>query len=103
MKKLFESGFWEEINLPQGTTQTTDSSNDHGREHADTADSRTPDVHTDDSVYTIYECHVDLDAGIRSGEIPTASTATRTSLPLSWKHVSLCLSVATGRKTTHGC
>jgi hypothetical protein len=60
MKKLFESGFWEDITLPETAAPSTASIGESGREQADQADSRTPDVHSDDSVYTVYECHCDL-------------------------------------------
>lgn len=56
MKKLFQSGFWEEIDLPD----TTITEQEIGRDHQDQADDRTADVHTDDHVYTVYECHCDL-------------------------------------------
>jgi hypothetical protein len=61
MKKLFASGFWEEIDLPTLTPYTSDSLTDPQREHLDRADDRTADVHTDDSVYTVFECHCDLE------------------------------------------
>jgi hypothetical protein len=60
MKKLFESGFWEEVELPDLTPYATDTGDDRVREHQDQADSRTPDVHTDDNVYTVLECHCDM-------------------------------------------
>ena len=60
MKKLFESGFWEKIDLPTIAAYSSDESGDRGREHMDQADDRTPDVHPDDSVYTVLECHCDL-------------------------------------------
>lgn len=60
MKKLFESGFWEEVDLPEATPYTTDTMDDRERQDRDHADSRTPDVHANDNVYTVYECHCDL-------------------------------------------
>jgi hypothetical protein len=60
MKKLFESGFWEPIELPDLTPYATDTGDDRVREYEDIADSRTADVHTDDNVYTVLECHCDL-------------------------------------------
>jgi len=60
MKKLFETGFWEEIDLPDSTPYTTDTMDDREHQNRDKADSRTPDVHADDDVYTVYECHCDL-------------------------------------------
>ena len=60
MKKLFESGFWEPLELPDLTPYATDTGDDRVRDHEDIADSRTPDVHTDDNVYTVLECHCDL-------------------------------------------
>jgi hypothetical protein len=61
MKKLFESGFWEEIDLPKVTPFASDTTDDREKEHMDTADSRSAEIHTDDSVYTVYECHVDME------------------------------------------
>jgi hypothetical protein len=60
MKKLFESGFWEAVELPDLSPYANDTGDDRVRDHMDQADSRTPDVHTDDNVYTILECHCDL-------------------------------------------
>lgn len=60
MKKLFESGFWEEVDLPEATPYTTDTIDDRERQDRDQADSRTPDTHANDNVYTVYECHCDL-------------------------------------------
>jgi len=59
MKKLFESGFWDDIPLLKNTP-LGDDSNDREHEMRDHADSRQPSVHQDDSIYTIYECHCDL-------------------------------------------
>jgi len=60
MKKLFESGFWEEIELPMSTPYSTDSVDDREHENRDQADSRSAEMHADDSVYTVYECHCDM-------------------------------------------
>ena len=60
MKKLFETGFWEEIDLPLVTPYATDTLDDREHQHRDQADSRSAETHEDDSVYTILECHVDL-------------------------------------------
>lgn len=60
MAKLFESGFWEEVELPATVPYSTDSTDDRERQHQDSADSRSAEVHSDDNVYTIYECHCDL-------------------------------------------
>lgn len=60
MKKLFETGFWEEIDLPDSTPYTTDTTDDREHQNRDKADSRSPEVHADDDVYTVYECHCDL-------------------------------------------
>lgn len=61
MKKLFESGFWEEIDLPKVTPYATDTLDDREHQHRDSADSRSAEVHNDDSVYTVYETHCDLE------------------------------------------
>lgn len=61
MKKLFASGFYDEFELLPSTPYATDTMQDREREHEDTADSRTPETHTDDNVYTIFECHCDLE------------------------------------------
>lgn len=61
MKKMFASGFWEGIDLPDVIPFAADSSGDREREFQDEADDRTADVHPTDSVYTVYECHVDLE------------------------------------------
>jgi len=61
MKKLFASGFWEEIDLPKITPYATDTLDDRERHHQDQADDRSADVHPDDAVYTVYECHCDLE------------------------------------------
>lgn len=61
MKKLFASGFWAEIDLPKVTPYATDTLDDRERHHQDEADSRSADVHPDDAVYTVYECHCDLE------------------------------------------
>lgn len=61
MKKLFESDFYEEIELPLVTPYSSDTTDDRERQHQDTADSRSADVHPDDNVYTVYECHCDLE------------------------------------------
>jgi hypothetical protein len=61
MKKLFESGFWREIELQKVTPMVSDDSGAEARRDEDTADSRSPEVHQDDSLYTVYECHVDLE------------------------------------------
>jgi hypothetical protein len=59
MRKLFESGFWEEIDLPDVQPYVSEHSTDE-REFEDTADDRSPEVHSKDNVYTVYECHCDL-------------------------------------------
>ena len=61
MKKLFVSGFYEEFDLPRTTAYLGDTDNDSQRQFEDRADDRTPEVHTDDSLYTLYECHCDLE------------------------------------------
>jgi len=61
MKKLFESGFYREIELPKVTPYSADTIDDREHEHRDTADSRSADTHPDDSVYTVLECHCDLE------------------------------------------
>jgi hypothetical protein len=59
MRKLFESGFYEEVQLPETTPYAADTdSEDH--QHRDRADDRSPDMHAEDNVYTILECHCDL-------------------------------------------
>jgi hypothetical protein len=58
MQRLFESGFWEEIELPDVMPYANEDNQEH--QHRDSADSRSPDVHSGDNVYTIYECHCDL-------------------------------------------
>ncbi len=60
MMKLFESGFWEEVDLPEVVAFSSDTSQDREREFQDEADSRSAEMHTKDSVYTVYECHCDL-------------------------------------------
>lgn len=57
MRKLFESGFYEEIDLPDVQMEV----HDDNREMADVADDRSPETHAEDNVYTLYECHCDLD------------------------------------------
>lgn len=57
MMKLFESGFYREIELPD--VQVDIHSED--REMQDTSDDKSPDVDAKDNVYTLYECHCDLD------------------------------------------
>ena len=61
MKKLFAAGFWAEIDLPKITPFAADTLDDRDREFRDQADSRTADVHPDDAVYTVYECHCDME------------------------------------------
>jgi hypothetical protein len=59
MKRLFESGFYREIDLLPTTQYAKDSINDdHG--YKDESDDRSAETHTDDHVYGIYECHCDL-------------------------------------------
>lgn len=60
MKKLFETGFWNETELPETVPFATDTLDDRERQHEDQADDRSAEVHPDDSVYTVYECHCDL-------------------------------------------
>lgn len=85
MKKLFESGFWNEIDLPDSTPYTTDSADDREHQNRDKADSRSPDVHADDDVYTVYECHCDLmldddqERYGRSSPLPYIVTVEKTS------------------------
>jgi hypothetical protein len=57
MRKLFESGFYQEIELPDVSPDI----HDEDRDIRDQADDRTPETHAEDNVYTLYECHVDLD------------------------------------------
>jgi hypothetical protein len=57
MQKLFESGFYTRIELPDVSGNVHESES----ELQDSSDDRTPNVHTDDNVYTLYECHCDLD------------------------------------------
>ena len=57
MRKLFESGFYREIDLPDVQVDLNEDNN----EMRDASDERTPDVHAEDNVYTLYECHCDLD------------------------------------------
>jgi len=61
MKKLFVSGFWTEFDLPKVTPFAADTLDDRDREFRDQADSRSAEVHADDAVYTVYECHCDLE------------------------------------------
>jgi hypothetical protein len=61
MKKLFESGFYEEIDLPLVTPFASDTTDDRERHHEDIADDRSADVHSNDNVYTVLECHCDLE------------------------------------------
>ena len=61
MKKLFASGFWQDIELPKITPFAADTLDDRDRQHQDEADSRSADIHPDDAVYTVYECHCDLE------------------------------------------
>jgi hypothetical protein len=61
MKKLFETGFWEEIDLPLVTPFASDTIDDRERQHQDKADDRSAEVHPEDNVYTVYECHCDLE------------------------------------------
>lgn len=85
MKKLFESGFWREMVLPDSTPYTTDTADDREHQNRDQADSRTASVHSDDDVYTIYECHCDLELEgdqerySRSSPLPYIVTVERTS------------------------
>lgn len=96
MKKLFESGFWEEIDLPDSTPYSSDTDDSLEHQNRDKADSRSPEVHSDDDVYTIYECHCDLsldsdqDRYDRSAPLPyivTVEKTTRTILSIrrNWK------------------
>ncbi len=61
MKKLFASGFYEEIDLPKisALAQASESADD--REIEDKSDDTQPSVHQDDAEYTVLECHCDLD------------------------------------------
>lgn len=96
MKKLFESGFYEEIELPLVTPHAADTRDDRERQMQDQADDRTPDVHPDDNVYTIYECHCDLTLEAdterygRSSPLPYIATVEREtrevlSIRRNWK------------------
>jgi hypothetical protein len=60
MKKLFASGFYKEIDLPK-VMPYVDSGIDDEKVYFDEADTRQPSMHPDDSVYTLYECHCDLE------------------------------------------
>ena len=60
MRKLFESGFYEEVQLPDSTPYATDTTDDREKQHMDRADSRSSELHAEDNVYTILECHCDL-------------------------------------------
>ena len=60
VKKLFETGFWEEVELPDATPYATDTVDDREHQHRDSADDRSAEVHADDNVYTVLECHCDL-------------------------------------------
>ena len=57
MRKLFESGFYREIDLPDVQVDLSTDEN----ELRDASDERTPDIHAEDNVYTLYECHCDLE------------------------------------------
>jgi hypothetical protein len=59
LKKLFASGFYQEIDLPKVTAYSSDPDKYDPREMDDVADSRSPEVHTDDAIYTVLECHCD--------------------------------------------
>jgi hypothetical protein len=96
MLKLFESGFWEEVTLPTAVPYAADTLDDRERHHQDQADSRSADVHSDDNVYTIYECHCDLELGFdqerygRSSPLPyvvtvIAETREVLSIRRNWK------------------
>jgi len=96
MQKLFETGFWEDIDLPDSTPYTTDTQDDREHENRDQADSRQPEMHTDDHVYTVYECHCDLSLDSdqerynRNAPLPyivTVETSTREILSIrrNWK------------------
>lgn len=75
MKKLFASGFYEEIDLPKITAFASDD--DQGdREHEDTADSRSLSVHEKDAMYTLLECHCDLEMPFDEYDHPLPYIAT---------------------------
>jgi len=96
MKKLFESGFYEEIDLPLVTPYSSDTAGDRERQNLDKADSRSADVHPDDNVYTILECHCDLELDMdqdryqRKAPLPYIATVEREtrevlSIRRNWK------------------
>jgi len=66
MKKLFASEFYAEIPLGKVTPFAVDANESLARRTQDRADDRTPDVHFDDSLYTLYECHCDLELKVDS-------------------------------------
>lgn len=93
MKKHFASGFYEEIELPPVIPYTQEMS-DQGRGYEDKADDRAPEFHAEDYVYTLYECHCDLDLevddGVREAPLPyivTVEKETRKILAVrrNWK------------------
>jgi hypothetical protein len=96
MKKLFASGFWAEIDLPKITPYAADTIDDRDREFRDQADSRSADVHPDDAIYTVYECHCDMEFEMdeeryaRSAPLPYIVTVEREtrkvlSIRRNWK------------------
>lgn len=60
MQKLFESGFYKEIELLPTTPYAKDSLFDD-TSYRDQSDDRNAEMHTDDHVYSLYECHCDYD------------------------------------------
>lgn len=61
MRKLFASGFYEEIDLPKTSAYHDTGEMDDSRRVMDVADERDAQVHPEDSMYTLYECHCDYE------------------------------------------
>ena len=60
MRRLMSSGFYDSVELsPSGHAGVADLANEHRFE--DLADDRSESSHTEDNVYTLYECHCDWD------------------------------------------
>lgn len=93
MKKHFASGFYEEYELLPVQPITSDASGeDIGRDHQDQADDRTAEMHAKDYIYTLYECHCDLELEIDDADHPlpyivTVDRDTRevTAIRRNWK------------------
>ena len=60
MKRLMASGFYREVELSQPYGMDAEDGQD-SREIADEADDRTENMHDEDFVYEILECHIDLE------------------------------------------